>query len=267
VTPVVSWLRRHGESLLAPVAGAALYAALVSTAGAGAVASVIAALFFIGVLMMYLGLRRLRVHASASRLASIGDPDQLLALVERELPRRLLTGTRMPLYIFRAMAYNLLGNWDRARQALNDAGIRPGQRSTRSWHLVWAAADIHTRTGSGDAIGARQSYVALVMPFRRLVPAAGVELIAIECEARILLAEGNPAAARVCITPLIKDIRLGAGVRAQLRAILAQAAAAEGDVAGAAEHAAAARKLAPKCPEVPRSAQTLPISPRRDCRG
>ncbi len=241
-----AWLRRHGESLLIPIVGAALYAALVFTSGAGAIAEAVAALFFVAVLFIYLGLRRLRVHASASRLASIGDPDKLLELVARELPRRLVPATRMPLYIFQAMAHNLRRDWTGARASLDAAEVRANQRSTRSWHLLWAAADIHTRTGAGDSAGARRTYQKVVEPFRRLIPAAGVELIAVECEARIALAEGNPARARALVMPLVKDVRLGEGARAQLHAIAAEAAATEGDAAAASEHAAFARKLAPK---------------------
>jgi len=243
----MGWIKRHFETVLAPVLVAGLYAALVLSAGAGTTAQVVAAMFFLVVLALWLSFRRLRVHAAASRLAAIGDPDGLLKLVERELPRRLVPATRTPLYIFRAMGHNLRGDWAEARRALDAADIKPGQRASRSWHLLWAAADIHTRTATGDAAGARVSYDKLVAPFRKLIPGAGVELIALECEARLALVDGDPAGARERIAPLVKDIRLGSAARGQLYALLAEAATAEGDDAAAAEHAAAARKLAPRC--------------------
>ena len=67
-----------------------------------------------------------------------------------------------------------------------------------------------------------------------------------EAEARILLAAGEPAAARERLAPLVKHVRLMDGTRAQVHALLARAAAALGEHDEAAAQTAKARALAPK---------------------
>lgn len=240
-------IRRHAETVVAPLALASLYAALMLTSGAGGTSQVIAAMFFVFVFGLYVAFRRLRVHAAASRLVAIGRPDELTKLVERELPRRMTSGTRAPLHVFAAMGHNLAGDFAAARRSLDESGIRLGKKELQSWQLLWAAADIHARTATGDLAGARASYARTVEPYSSRPSSGGIELIAIECEARIKLAEGNPVRARELIAPLAKDIRLGPAARAQIHAILAEAAAAEGDLETAATQAAKARELAPKC--------------------
>jgi hypothetical protein len=243
----LSFIRRHAETVVAPLAVASLYAALIITSEAGESAQVIAALFFFCVLGLWVGFRRLRVHAAASRLVAIGRPDEMAKLVEREVPRRWTTGTRAPLHVFAAMGHNLAGEYEAAKTSLATSGIRLGAKEHQSWQLLWAAADIHARTALGDVAGAKASYARTVAPHRALPMTGGVELVAIECEARIALAEGDAARARELVTPMTKDIRLGPGARAQLHALLAQALAAEGNAADAAVQAAKARDLAPRC--------------------
>ncbi len=241
-----AWLRLHGEAWLAPFALAGLYAALVLNSAAGRTAQVVAAMFFVALILLWFGVRRLRVHAAASRLAAIGQPDELLALVERELPRRLTAGTRAPLHVFAAMAHNLRGAPAAARRALDAAGIVPGGKALRSWQFLWATADVHARCTTGDLAGARTTFARAIEPMNR-VGSGGVELMAMEALARIRLAEGEPATARELVAPMVKDVRLGPAARGQLHALLAQIAAAAGDEAEAADHAARARALAPRC--------------------
>ncbi len=241
-----AWLQRHGESVIAPVVLASLYAVLMLTSQAGRTAEIVAAMFFVAIIGLYFGVRRLRVHASASRLAAIGRPDQLLELVARELPRRLTAGTRAPIHVFAAMAHNLLGEFAAARRSLDDAGIVPGTKALRSWQFLWAVADVHTRTASGDAEGARRTYARAIQPFRGIA-VGGVELMAIEADARIRLADGKAAEARELVAPMVKDIRLGPAARGQLHALISRAAAAAGDDAAATAHADQARALAPRC--------------------
>jgi hypothetical protein len=247
LSSAVAWFRRHGESVLAPIGLGLVYAVLIVSSGSSGTASVVAAMFGVAIVGLWFGVRRLRVHASASRLAAIGRPDELLALVERELPRRFTAGTRAPLHVFAAMAHNLTGDFAAARRALDASGIVPGGKQLRSWQFLWAAADIHTRGATGDARGARTTYGRAIAPLRTVGGGGGVELMAIEAEARVLLAEGDAAAARELATPMVKDIRLGPAARGQLHALVAQAAAAAGDDEAAAEHAARAHELAPRC--------------------
>ncbi len=240
-------VRHYADAIAMPIALVLVYGAFVLTSGATGTARVLAAVFLVAVLTLWLGLRRLRIHASAARLAAVGEPEQLLALADEQLARRWLRNGDTSLHIYRAMAHNLAARPAEARKALDAADVRPGKRASRSWQLLWAAADIDTRTQLGDAAGARATFAKIVVPFAQIMPARGIALIAAECEARVRLAEGDAAGARALIAPLVKDMRLGPGARAQLYAIQAGCDAALGDVDAAAASAAQARKLAPHC--------------------
>jgi hypothetical protein len=240
----VGWFVRHFDTWIAPFGLATTYAVFIWSSKATPLVNVIAAMFFFALIGMWFWIRRLRLHAGASRLAAIGRPDELLALVAKELPRRLTHGTRAPMHVFAAMAHNLLGDHAAARKSLDASGITPGDRRNRSWQFLWAAADIHARTAVGDVAGARTSFEKGIAPMRPMAT-SGVELVALEAEARIKLAEGDAAGARELIAPLVKDVRLGPGARAQLHGLLAHAADKAGDGEAAATHRAEARKLAP----------------------
>jgi hypothetical protein len=242
----VGWFKRHLDTVIAPLGLAGVYAFFIYASEAGPLPEALAGFFFVALITMWYWVRRLRVHAAASRLAAIGRPDELLALCEREAPLRKTHGTRAPVYVFEAMAHNMLGDFAAARGALDKAGIVPGGKTMRAWQFMWAAADIHARTGLGDVAGAKKTYAAAIAPMRTFA-SGGVELVAIEAEARIKLAEGDAVGARDLVAPIVKDMRLGSGARGQLHALLAQAAAKAGDADAAATHRAEAKKLAPRC--------------------
>jgi hypothetical protein len=234
-----------------PVFLMAVYAAFVITSNAKGAALVLSLAFLGFVLFLWFGFRRLKLHAQASRLAGVGDPDGLLALVDTERRRSLTEGGRRPLHIHAAIAHNLKGDWAAARRELDASGYltQKGRRG-RGWAAVAAATDVTTRTEQGDVKGARASYEKLV-PYAAIAPLGGMDLVARECEARLLLAEGEPAKARERIAPLAKNVRLSDATRAQVHALLARAATALGEAEVAAEHAAKAKALAPKLPLVP----------------
>ncbi|HUQ07923.1 MAG TPA: hypothetical protein VM261_35755 [Kofleriaceae bacterium] len=243
----MGWFVRHFDTWIAPIGLATVYAIFIWSSDSIPLVEVIAGMFFFALIGMWFWIRRLRLHAGASRLAAIGRPDELLALVAKELPRRLTQGTRAPMHVFAAMAHNLLGDHAAARAALDASGITLGERHNRSWQFLWAAADIHARTALGDIAGAKKSFEKGIAPMRPMAT-SGVELVALEAEARIKLAEGDAAGARELVAPMVKDVRLGPGARAQMHALLAQAADKSGDGEAAATHRAEARKLAPHAP-------------------
>jgi hypothetical protein len=242
----VGWFWRNFDMWIAPVMLATVYAVFIWSSEPSRVAELIAGMFFVAIIGMWFWIRRLRVHASASRLAAIGQPDELLAYVAKELPRRRTHGTRAPMHVFAAMAHNMRGDFAAARRALDESGIKLGDRRQRSWQFFWAAADVHARAAQGDVAGARKSFDKGIKTMGAMA-SSGVHLVALEAEARIKLAEGDAAAAREMVTPLVKDVRLGPGARGQLHVLLAQAATQAGDPEGAALHTAEARKLAPRC--------------------
>lgn len=219
------FIARYAETVMVPLFLVAVYAAFVVTAGMHGLALWVALSFLVVVILMWFGFRRLKVHAQASRLAGVGDPDGLLALVERELPRCLTESGRRPLHVHAAVAYNLRGDFAAARRELDVSDLlgKGHGRRGRGWIALAAATDVVTRTEQGDVAGARASYERGVVPFAALAPFGGMELVARECEARLRLAEGDPAGARAVVAPLVKNIRLSDGTRAQIHALLARA--------------------------------------------
>ena len=166
------------------------------TSGAGGTSQVIAAMFFVFVFALYVAFRRLRVHAAASRLVAIGRPDLLTALVERELPRRLTAGTRAPLHVFAAMGHNLQRRLRGGPPRPRDVGDQAGQEGAAELAAL-VGRRRHPRPHRHRRLaGARASYERTVEPYSTRPSSGGIELIAIECEARIKLAEGNPVRAR-----------------------------------------------------------------------
>lgn len=242
----MGWFLRNFDMWIAPIGLATVYAIFIWSSEPSRIAEVIAGMFFVAIIAMWFWMRRLRVHAGASRLAAIGRPDELLAMVDKELARRITHGTRAPMHVFAAMAHNMKGDYAAARKALDEAGITPGDRRDRAWQFLWGAADIHARAAQGDIEGAKKTFAKAIAPMRPMAT-SGIELVALEAEARIKLAEGDGAGARELVTPLVKDVRLGPGARGQLHALLAQAATKAGDREAAAQHLAEARKLAPQC--------------------
>ena len=228
-------VRHYTDAIVVPIALVLLYVTFTISANATGAARVLAAIFMLIALAMWVGFRRLRLHAAAARLSAIGEPAQLLTLADDELQRRWFPAGKASLHIYRAMAFNLMGKPTEAKAALDDSGVKPGARSTRAWQLLWSATDIDARTRLGDAVGARKTLDTVLKPFVRMMPSRGIELIATEAEARALVA------------PFVKDMRLGPAARAQLYAIVAASERRLGNEAAAKVAAAKVTELAPSC--------------------
>lgn len=238
-------VRHYGDAIVVPIALILLYIAFTISANATGAAAVLAGIFMLIALGLWVGFRRLRLHAAAARLAAIGEPAQLLTLADDELARRWFPAGKASLNIYRAMAFNLMGKPTEAQAALVASGVKPGARATRSWLLLWSAADIDARTRLGDAVGARKTYDTVLVPSVMLMPSRGIDLMTNEAEARVLLAEGDAEGARAKVTPHVKDIRLGPAARAQLYAIVAASERKLGNDAAAEAATAKALELAP----------------------
>ena len=85
---------RYGETVMMPLFLVGVYAAFVATSGMHGVALWVSVAFLAIVVVLWFAFLRLKIHAQASRLAGIGDPEGLLALVARELPRCLTERAR-----------------------------------------------------------------------------------------------------------------------------------------------------------------------------
>ena len=129
------------------------YLVLIATSEMSRGIAVLTLFMLAGVIALWLAYRELRLHAAASRLASIGEPDELMVLAEKELDRRLLERSKVPFRIYVSIAYQLRGEWDEARRALARVDLgKLGGRTRRTWSLLHAAQRValagHTLRGA-----------------------------------------------------------------------------------------------------------------------
>jgi hypothetical protein len=236
-----------------PLMLAACFWALVATSDARGLAVWVALGAFVIVLGLWGGFRELALHASATRMIGGGQPDELIALAERQLEWRVRERGKAPFRIYLAWGHFLRGELDEADRALKAA---PGRKT---WDVLWASAKIAVlvERGTGGMVAirtiepgtvteARAVYDQYMVPALRGAPAAGIKLLADDASAKIRFAEGDLAGARPLLEKLCNDIRLGPATRGMAHWYAARCALAAGDAAGAAPHLDQAASLAPR---------------------
>src|SRR5262249_4097972 len=128
-------------------------------------------------------MRELRAHASATRAAAVGEPDELIELARGQIARRLTERSRAPFYVYLALGYQLRGEWDEANRALDRAlAYRPLKIA---WRMLAATARVGVQVEQGDAAAARRTFDEQVAPVARRLAGPGVKLLAEEAEARV----------------------------------------------------------------------------------
>jgi hypothetical protein len=188
-------------------------------------------------------MRELRAHATATRAAAIGEPDELITFARDQIKQRLFARSRAPFYVYVGLGHQLRGDWDAAAAAFDEAdtyGLKP------AWWVLANTARVGLHVERGDAAGARKLFDERVMPAARRMRGPGVQLLIAEAEARVRFAEGELAAARPLFERMCKDVRLGPATRALAHWYAARCADAAGEADVAARHFADAAKLAPK---------------------
>jgi tetratricopeptide (TPR) repeat protein len=189
-------------------------------------------------------MRELRAHATATRAAAIGEPDELIALAQGEIKRRLTTRSRAPFWIYLGLGHQLRGDLDAAADAFTQAEryapLKP------AWRMLANTARIGLLVERGDAAAARALYDGTIVPAAQRMTGPGVRLLTAEAEARVKFAEGDHAGARAMFERMCKDVRLGPSTRALAHWYAARCAEALGDDAAATQHFADAAKLVPK---------------------
>ena len=208
----------------------------------------VAAVMFVLATAVMIGLwnlmRELRAHASATRAAAVGDPDELIQIANEQIARRLTQRSRAPFYVYLALAHEQRGDWADAIAALDRAlEYRPLKPA---WRLLAACARTGVLVEQGDAAGARKVYDAQVLPASQRLSGPGAKLLALEAEARVRFAEGDVAGAAPLFQRMSSDIRLGPATRAVAHWYAGRCADASGDKDAAERHFASAAKLTPK---------------------
>jgi len=238
----VKRLVRLADVLAVPVVMGLAYGLLTLEGRPAELPEILIFIAFASVVGIWTLVRALRTHAIASRLAAVGDADELVAFAEAELGRRLTARSKAPFYIYLGLGHYLRGEWDEATAALDRcrlARVRP------AWRLLAASTRLGVLVERGDGPGARAVYDRDVAPAAARMAGPGARLLAVEAEARVKLVEGDHAAAAPMFARMSGDVRLGPATRATAHLHAARCAEAAGDVEAAAHHRADAAHLAP----------------------
>jgi uncharacterized protein HemY len=189
-------------------------------------------------------MRELRAHASATRAAAVGEPDELIELAEREIKQRFTERSRAPFYVYLALGREQRGEWAAATEALDRAAqYRPLKPA---WRLLAATARVGVLVEQGDVAGARKVYDGQVAPAAQRMAGPGVQLLAAEAAARVRYAEGDKEGTAPLFKRMSGDVRLGPSTRAVAHWYAARCADAAGDREAADRHFGDAARLAPK---------------------
>lgn len=233
------------DGYIVPILVGIAYLGLISTSDMTP-AMMIVTLGFGGlVLMLWSAFKELRTHAIASRHAAVGDADELLALADEQLARRIRPSGKAPFQVYRAVAFELRGDTEAAKTAIAAVDLtRIAPRSRRAWSALLTATKINVLAHDGAAAEARAALDDELRPALKGVVGPGADIILREAEARVLLAEGRTDEARPIFDELAKDIRLGSATRAACGYYAGKCVEATDPDAARTAYAAAA-KLAP----------------------
>ncbi|HTJ41828.1 MAG TPA: hypothetical protein VL463_07010 [Kofleriaceae bacterium] len=189
-------------------------------------------------------MRELRAHASATRAAAVGEPDELIELAKDQIKRRFTARSRAPFFVYLALGHHLRGEWDPAIAALDEAD---GYRALKpAWRMLSATARVGVLVERGDTAKARAVYDRDVAAVARKLTGPGAQLLLIEAEARVRFAEGDHEGARPIFERMSGDVRLGPATRAIAHWYAGRCAELAGDREAADRHFGDAAKLGPK---------------------
>ena len=183
--------------------------------------------------------RLLTSTAAITRAVVVADADRVLELADRELGKRWRAATRAPFHGYRAIAFELRGDWSSALAALDHPDMAKAPARTR---VLAATVRVGALAETGNAADAHAAYDAALtgrVPDPQLVPLVRL------AEARMRWADGKLDEAEPLLARLVDDVRAGVGTRGVAHYYLARIADARGDAAAARRHRQRAKELAP----------------------
>lgn len=232
-------------SFLVPAIMGGAYIALMvlSETGAAGMACMAAAFGF--VLLLWWFFRMLTGKAAIARAAAVGDADRVLELADGQLARRWTARTRAPFQMYRALAFELRGEWSASLRELDRVPVDALSRPLRVVAACSRVAALAESDRFGEARAALDRDVTpLARKLDRRIDAAAVIAAAL-ATGRTLVAEGRCEAALPVLQRVLDDVRTGASPRAVAHHYAARCADATGDASAAATHRASAAELAP----------------------
>ena len=161
-------------------------------------------------------------RASVARAAAVGDADRLLELADEQLARKRSPAARAPFEIYRALAYDVRGDWPAVLAALDLA--KAGGTPRPPWQIYAATARVAALVETGRLAEAR-AVLDRELPGMDRGPAprllAQAHLRARLEHARVLAAEGRTDEALELLQRVIDDVRTTDSLREMARRVRA----------------------------------------------
>lgn len=242
----MAWLKRRWPILVVAIACGLFLA----QSEASVPVKVIAALVCAGGVLAWNTVRNLRAHTTVNRLAALGQPEAMLAVVESELAASSSAQVQVPFTIYKATALALQGLWTEALALLDqvqpaEIGGAPG----RTWRFLHACQRVHCLCLVGRGDEAEELLRDELEPFARTVPSPATEVIVKESRAKVACVQGRHEDSRSGFERLLEDQRMTPVSRAVYHYFLALTIEAVDNADGAddtaAQHRARAAELAP----------------------
>jgi hypothetical protein len=198
-------------SWLVPAIMAAAYMILIVTSEVDRTGAAWEAIGFAFVLLLWWMFRLLTEHAAMARAVAVGDAERVAEIADHRLGKRFAR-SRTTFLVYRALAYELDGDWQAALQRLDQA------KPAGAWRSIAASVRVSALAELGRASEARAVFDADVQ--RGAVRDAQLGLLSRLAEARLRRAEGNREAASELVEALAHNVRAGSGTRARAQAML-----------------------------------------------
>lgn len=170
------------------------------------------------VLLLWWMFRLLTEHAAMARAVAVGDSERVAELADHQLAKRRLPRTRARYLVYRALAYELDGDWNAALQRLDQA------KPEGAWRAIAGSVRVSALAELGRTREARVVFDAEVR--RTTVRDAQLGLLSRLAEAKLCEAEGDRASAIELVEALARNVRAGSGTRARAQAMLDELRAA-----------------------------------------
>jgi hypothetical protein len=159
------------------------------------------------VLILWWLFRLLTEHAAMARAVSIGDAARVAELAEHQLRKNRSARSRAPYAVYRALAFELVDDWQSALAVLAEA------KPEGTWQRVAASVRVSALVELGRTTEARKVFDRDMRGPR--VRDAQLDVLAVVAEARLRKAEGDRAGAEQLLARVARDVRAGSGTRAR----------------------------------------------------
>lgn len=236
---MIAWLKRRRLAILI----IALCALVIAQEQISVVVKVLVVVLGMAAITASNVIRNLRLHAAVNRLAALGKPDAMLAIIEAELSASKDAQVQVPFTIYKATALRLKGDFSEALALLESVQPRlMGGNAGRTWCFLHSAERLGCLAFLGRTHDARRVLEEEVEPFARNMTSPAADIIVRESRARLAFFEERYDESAELFQALVDDGRMVPASRALYHYFLGRIAMIRGQ--DPSEHFRQAREMA-----------------------